>query len=318
MTYNFCTFFDRNYLYKGLALYYSLLEHCSEFNLWIVCFDDISFSVLQKMNLKNVKLISMEEFEDEELLSIKDTRSATEYCWTCTPSVSLYILNKERSLDHIAYLDADLFFYNDPAPIFKEFEGKSILITEHRYAKNVKHYAKKYGKYNVQFMVFRNNRSGLECLKWWRDRCLEWCYAKQSDGKFGDQKYLDDWTTRFEGVHVLKHLGGGLAPWNISDYEISNTNNKIYINEDLLIFYHFHSFKIINNKKFDIVGGYNLKKEYIFNIYMPYIKTIKQIIDIVHDIDSNFNYGYHKNNLMDYAKRIVRIAKRYYFIVNLE
>ena len=318
MTYNFCTFFDRNYLYKGLALYYSLLEHCGEFNLWIVCFDDISFSVLQKMNLKNVKLISMEEFEDEELLSIKDTRSATEYCWTCTPSIPLYILNKERSLDHIAYLDADLFFYNDPAPIFKEFEGGSILITEHRYAKNVKHYAKKYGKYNVQFMVFRNNASGLECLNWWRDRCIEWCYDKQSDGKFGDQKYLDDWTTRFEGVHVLKHLGGGLAPWNISNYKISNTNNKIYVNEDSLIFYHFHSFKIINNKKFDIVGGYNLKKEHIFKIYMPYIKTIKQMIDIVHDIDPKFNYGYYQKNLLDYAKLIVRIIKRYYFIINLE
>jgi hypothetical protein len=318
MTYNFCTFFDRNYLYKGLALYYSLLEHCGEFNLWIVCFDDISFSVLQKMNLKNVKLISMEEFEDEELLSIKDTRSATEYCWTCTPSIPRHILNKERSLDHIAYLDADLFFYSDPAPIFKEFEGGSILITEHRYAKNVKHYAKKYGKYNVQFMVFRNNASGLECLNWWRDRCIEWCYDKQSDGKFGDQKYLDDWTTRFEGVHVLKHLGGGLAPWNISNYKISNTNNKIYVNEDSLIFYHFHSFKIINNKKFDIVGGYNLKKEHIFKIYVPYIKTIKQMIDIVHGIDPNFNYGYYQKNLLDYAKLIVRIIKRYYFIINLE
>lgn len=77
-------------------------------------------------------------------------------------------------------------------------------------------------------------------------------------------------------------------------------------------------FKIINNKKFDIVGGYNLKKKNIFNIYMLYIKTIKQMIDIVHGIDPNFNYGYYQKNLLDYAKLIVRIIKRYYFIINLE
>lgn len=39
-----------------------------DFNLWIACFDDITYSVLKKLNLKNVILISREDFEDEELL----------------------------------------------------------------------------------------------------------------------------------------------------------------------------------------------------------------------------------------------------------
>jgi hypothetical protein len=317
MKYNFCTFFDRNYLYKGLALYYSLLEHCDEFNLWIVCFDDISYSVLQKMNLKNVYLISMKEFEDEELLSIKDTRSVAEYCWTCTPSVPLYILNKESSLDHIAYLDADLFFYSDPAPIFKEFDEGSILITEHRYAKNVKRYTKKYGKYNVQFMIFRNNAIGLECLEWWRDRCIEWCYAKPLDDKFGDQKYLDDWTSRFKDVVVLKNKGGGVAPWNLPNYQILNTDNKIYVNDELLIFYHFHTFNILKNTRFDLVEGYRLTKTQIGLIYMPYIKTIKRMIDIVHNTNPTFNYGFHKNieNIIGILIFIKRLIKKNYYTI---
>ena len=33
---------------------------------------------------------------------------------------------------------------------------------------------------------------GLKALKWWRDRCLEWCYARIEDGKFGDQFYIED------------------------------------------------------------------------------------------------------------------------------
>ncbi|MFN3270416.1 MAG: hypothetical protein ACK42G_07510, partial [Candidatus Kapaibacteriota bacterium] len=42
-----------------------------------------------------------------------------------------------------------------------------------------------------------------------------------------DQLYLDDWTERFKGVHVMKHLGGGLAAWNVQQYEFKNENEKI-------------------------------------------------------------------------------------------
>ena len=316
MTYNFCTLFDRNYLYKGLALYYSLLEHCDNFNLWIVCFDEISYSVLKEMNLKNVNLISLKEFEDGELLNIKDTRSPAEYCWTCTPSVPLYILNKEKSLDHITYLDADLFFFDDPAPIFKELGDGSILMTEHQYAKNAEGYTKKYGRYNVQFLIFRNDPSGLECLKWWRDRCIEWCYAKPADGKFGDQKYLDDWHERFNGVVVLRHKGG-LAPWNIYNHRVSKINDKIYVDGDPLIFYHFHTFKILNSTKFNLVDGYGLTRNHIDLIYMPYIRTIKRMINVVHNTDPSFNYGFSKNiaNVVDIAKLIKRLITMKYYII---
>jgi len=317
MTYNFCTLFDRNYLYKGLALYNSLLEHCDEFNLWIVCFDDISYSLLQKMNLKNVNLISLKEFEDKELLSIKHTRSVAEYCWTCTPSVLLYIIKKEKSLDQIAYLDADLFFYSNPAPIFREFCEGSILITEHRYAKNLKYHSKKYGKYNVQFMIFRNDTIGLDCLEWWRDKCIEWCYAKPENGKFGDQKYLDDWTSRFKNVIVLKSKGGGLAPWNLPNYNLSNIEDEIYVNDNLLIFYHFHTFNILKSTKFDLVKSYRLTKKQIDLIYMSYIKTIKYVIDITYNTDPTFNYGFHKNikNIIDIATVMKRIIKKNYYII---
>lgn len=67
MNHNFCTLFDKNYLYKGLALYNSLKKNCENFKLFILCMDDVTYSLLHKINLENVELISLKEFEDEEL-----------------------------------------------------------------------------------------------------------------------------------------------------------------------------------------------------------------------------------------------------------
>lgn len=292
MQYTFCTYFDRNYLYKGLTLYNSLSKVCPDFKLWILCFDDIVYDLLSRMKLKYIELISLRDFEDVKLLSIKNTRSQVEYYWTCTPSVPLYILQRYPSLEMITYLDADLFFYADPAPIFEEFADNSILITEHRYIKDVEYNIQYRGRYNVQFIIFRNNDKALECLRWWRDRCIEWCYFRSEDGKLGDQKYLDDWMDRFKGVKVLEHKGGGLAPWNIAGYRISKGRDGVFVDEDRLIFCHFHQLSILSNNKFDLVSGYRLRKEDVKLVYLPYIKALKESIEKVSGIEPHFNFGF--------------------------
>ena len=60
---NFCTYFDINYIHKGLALYDSLVNTGSEFKLWILCFDDKVYEVLRELNLPHAILISESEFE---------------------------------------------------------------------------------------------------------------------------------------------------------------------------------------------------------------------------------------------------------------
>ena len=65
MNYNFCTYFDSNYLYRGLALYYSIKRLKINFRLWVLCFDNISYNILEKLNHKNIYLINLDEFEAE-------------------------------------------------------------------------------------------------------------------------------------------------------------------------------------------------------------------------------------------------------------
>ncbi len=297
MTYNFCTLFDSNYFSKGLALYKSLEMQCEDFHLFIFAFDKISYDVLKKLNLSEATIISLEEFEDEELLKIKPTRSAGEYCWTATSSTILFIIEKYK-VESCTYIDADIFFYSSPKPIFDELGDKSILLTEHRYSAQYKKKLNIAGKYCVQFITFKNDKNGLNALKWWRERCLEWCYSYYEDGKYGDQLYLEDWTTRFEGVHVLQHLGGGVALWNISDYNFEQLDSKIIGTRKAngekfeVIFYHFHYLKFYSNDSLTQqveLGRIYLADKLINIFYKRYVKLLMELKLKIFLIDGSFD-----------------------------
>ena len=77
---------------------------------------------------KKITAISLKQFEDDKLLQIKSTRSAAEYCWTCTASTVLYAINT-FSLEHCIYIDADMCFYSNPQSLIDEWSDKSILLT---------------------------------------------------------------------------------------------------------------------------------------------------------------------------------------------
>jgi tetratricopeptide (TPR) repeat protein len=241
MIYHFCTFFDHRYLTKGLALYQSLQQQCPQFQLWILCFDKPCYEVLTKLVLPEVRLITQEEFErgDEGLLTAKQTRNLAEYYFTCKPSLPWFILNRHPEVDLITYLDADLFFFSSPAPIYQAMLNHSIAIVGHRFSPELLP-MQVFGAYNAGWVAFRRDPQGLAGLHWWRERCLEWCYDRVENGRFADQKYLEYLPTLFPGVMVLPQKGVNLARWNLKNYTIRQVENQFWVDEQLLIFYHFH------------------------------------------------------------------------------
>jgi hypothetical protein len=259
------------------------------------------------MNLPYVIVVTLTEFENNELLDVKKTRTRQEYCWTCTASL-IYFLIKKYNLDECTYLDADLLFFDDPKIILDEMKEDSVLLTKHLMADGSKK-TEQVGRYCVQFMPFKNDVRGMTALSWWKDKTIEWCYARIENGKFGDQKYLDDWTERFSGVHVMEHIGGGVASWNMFRYRIENKNDKFYIGEKNktrvypLIFFHFHSTKIFN------FGGkiissfwpydYNLNKS-AGKLYSHYSQKISETLSSIKKIDPDFYFGFVNNKYYFY------------------
>jgi len=305
--YNFCTLFDTNYLSRGIALYRSLKNVCDDFHIYIFAFDNTCFNILTKMNLEKATIISLKDFEDKELLNVKSSRTKAEYCWTSTSSTILYVLQKYK-VDSCTYLDADLYFYSSPEPIFNELTDNSILITEHRYSPKYDK-SKKSGKYCVQFITFKNDEYGLKSLEWWRERCIEWCYNRFEDGKFGDQLYLDDWTTRFDGVHVMQNQGGGLAAWNVQQYKFFNKNKSLYCKEiksgkDFkVIFYHFHYLRLYKNNIIELGRRFlsNQVRDYFYKPYILLLDEIKnEILKLDENIipDENLNYNLNLKSLL--------------------
>jgi len=312
MTHNFCTLFDKNYLYRGLALYNSLLKHCASFKLWILCMDATTYTTLKKLKLEKARLISLAEFEDKDLLSIKDSRTSEEYCWTCTPSLVSFVIKKIPSMEIVSYLDADLYFFSSPEPIFKEIGSGSIMIIPHRFPPDKKEYEQTKGIYNVSMVSFRNDDNGLKCLNWWRKKCLEWCYHYYDNGRLGDQLYLNDWPEKFRSVHVLKNLGANLAPWNAFQYKIETKQNQIFINGYSFIFYHFHSLKIYSKSKFlPCSNSYRIPTVAKKLIYRPYLEKLKESMKIVKAVDGGFNFGFSPRP--PFLQKIKHIIKKLFY-----
>ena len=309
--YNFCTLFDSNYLPRALVMYHSLVATDEDFTLYVVCFDNLALELLNKLKLAHLIAIPLSDFESKELLAVKKTRTAGEYCWTCTPHVIRHVLDTYK-LVQVTYLDADLCFYQKPSVLLEELKqaNASVLITEHRYTP-IYDYSATSGIYCVQFMTFNRDERGLEALQWWQDRCLEWCYNRHEDGKFGDQKYLDDWKTRFEGVHVLQHLGGGVAPWNVQQYKVHLSKNNIYVDEYPIVFYHFQDYKYYKNGIHDFIGGCRLSVDAVELLYRPYSLAILKAYDQIYEVDQGFNRGWALQDVsfvgkFNYFKRMIR------------
>ena len=273
---HFVTLFDNNFLPIGLCLHSSLLKQGDPFHLWILCMDDTVEQHLQRLALPHVSLISLRDVEDARLLAVKPTRSRGEYCWTLTPFTPQFVFDRDSRAQRVTYLDADLFFFAPPEIFLDEFghSGKHVLITEHaydpRYARSGR--AERSGRFCVQFMTFRRTTEAAKVMRWWQERCLEWCYARVEDGKFGDQKYLDQWPELFgPEVHILEQKEKTLAPWNVAYYDKSGDGQVAPV------FYHFHGFRILSPDELLLYSGYRVGNA-AADLYEAYISTLKHAI----------------------------------------
>src|SRR4051812_21222801 len=117
---NYCTLFNSGYLTRGWTMIKSLLRHAPQAKIYILCMDEKTFDFFSKRQHPSIYLVSLKDFEDSRYLAAKSNRSFGEYCWTCTPGIINYCL-KTFHLDHVTYVDADLYFLGNPEKCLQEW-----------------------------------------------------------------------------------------------------------------------------------------------------------------------------------------------------
>ena len=279
--YFFGTLFDKNYLTRGLALYKSMQRNFSEdFTLYVLALDN-EVEAFFNDNYTNVKTIKIAQIENKypELQIAKGNRNLVEYYFTLSPFYPLYLLDTFKEIDFVTTLDADIYFFSDIKPLFDKFQAYSILITAHDFSDNLKG-IEVYGLYNVSFQSFKRDTQGLKCLNDWKENCLKWCYDYREDGRFADQKYLDTWIYDYKNVLVIKGEGLGVAPWNVSKYNLKKINNQIYCDGQKLVFYHFHGLRFITKRIIvNRLNDYKVVSNRIIrnSIYKTYIVVLTKL-----------------------------------------
>lgn len=244
--YHFCTYFNKHYLLRGLALFRSLQRHCDDFRLHVLCLDQETYSTLETLAQDRLRPLPLTQLEQAEprLLSAKANRRPIEYFFTLTPHLPRYLFDLHPAPDLVTYLDADLLFFSSPAPLFEELGDAPLLYFEHRFPPALKK-NEKFGRFNVQYLSFRNNEDGRACLDRWGAQCRDWCYDRLENDRFADQKYLDQWPRLYPNGVIAEHPGAGVGPWNWATSRLTVDGQSILADGRPLIFYHYHALKIL-------------------------------------------------------------------------
>jgi hypothetical protein len=280
-----CTLLTKDYLIQGLALYYSLKRHTPRFKLWVLCVDQTSYNLLEKMNLAHVTLISLENIRDSRLAKIQRKRQIHEYCWTLKSSLLTYLMKNNYNLDSLLYVDADLYFFKDVRNIYKEWGDHSVFLTKLRLSPK---WEQRLGRYSAGLVGFKRDTTGMKCLQSWRQNCLKWCYDRWGNGLWGDQKYLDLWPQTFSNVKISENKGINAGPWNLrKGDEVHGEGNVIYFENMELVCYHCSGFEIMDENEFELCT-WQKKAATAEKIYSPYVEEIRKIMARVQSIDDSF------------------------------
>jgi hypothetical protein len=249
-----------------------------EQQIWVLCLSSQCEETLTKLALPQVHTLSLDalELHIPELRSARQNRTPLEYYFTCMAALHTYVFDKNPGADCTMYVDADMQFFASPEIVFDEIGDAPVAVTPHNFPSEHRD-RERYGVYNAGWTAFRRNEEGRACLRWWLERSLEWCCNWLDNERYANQKYLNYFSRIAPHTKVLTNKGFNCAPWNVANYEFSEAADKIYVDGEPLVFFHFHSVKkLLGYFYFDCHRDYDTSLTCFQRnkIYRPYIREL--------------------------------------------
>ena len=317
----FCTLYDSNYLDKGLLLYDSMCKHMDQFKLYVFAFDDKCYEILNAEKQNNLIPIRLSDLESAYpcLLAAKKDRNTVEYNWTCSSWTIKYVIEQYKE-EICTYIDADMRFFASPDPVFQKMkdENCSVIIVPHRF--HTDEFARtegpKTGYYCVEFNTFLNDTNGKKALDWWAEQCCKWCHyiVPSVDQWYGDQKYLNEFPQKFDGIYICDHYGVGLGPWNDNRMELKpgNTEGVVLVDKQSkkeypLIIYHFAGVRFLNDHLIRVSSRMTSKKLHQA-VFDPYIN---ETMEKRRYIKEQYGFAITKARKVPAKNPIMRVYQQY-------
>ena len=163
--------------------------------------------------------------------------------WSLKPVFILFLLQR---YEKIMYIDADLYFFQDPSFLFKLLDRYSIVLTPHDAPSDPFEQEEKFrmnflaGLYNAGCVPV--DRQATPSLHWWAKACLYKTAIDTANGFYVDQRYLDLIPVLDEKAGIVHHKGCNVGSWNMeSRARVVQSNGEVLINgTDPIVFIHFN------------------------------------------------------------------------------
>jgi hypothetical protein len=247
--------------------------------IWVLCLTAECERILHFLNVPGVKTLTLDKLEAHlpALLAAKADRNIVEYYFTCMAALHRYLFDTLPYVEGTMYIDADIEFYANPQIVFDAIGEAPVAIIPHNFSPSFRKKGEKFGLYNAGWSAFRRSREGMACLDWWLERSIEWCFDHLDGYRYANQGYLVRFKEVAPNTKILVQKGFNCAPWNIGNYRVTERGGRLLVDEEPLVFFHFHGVK----KHYGVIYfdghrdyGAPMSSLVRNRIYRPYIQNL--------------------------------------------
>ena len=275
------TICSNNYLGQAIALGNSVNSQNPEYKFSIFLCDEkselIDYSLI-KHNIIEIGIIEPRIYELAKKYNIIELNTAVK------PKIFQYIF-EITGVNKAMYLDPDIFVYNSLSGLERELNTNSTLLTPHIF-NSIPHDGKtpsentflNYGIYNLGFLALKRDDNTKQLLNWWKNITYNICFIQPANGIFVDQLPMNMAPLFFSGVKIITDVGYNMAPWNLHERRLEQTNNEYIVNGNTTLkFYHFSSFNFDSLELPNHYNRYNLaERSDLLVIYQNYQNELIQ------------------------------------------
>lgn len=275
---HYCTSFGINQLGQGLALHQSLLTHGGKFALTVLALDEAVAAELQRKAPAHLRVLPLADLVGAHppLAAARADRTGAEFLLTCRSWLLRHLLPAIPAGELLTHVDASLYFFSPPEPLFEEIGTASAAIMPFRYPDDLAHLAR-HGRFSTGWVSLRHDATGRAIATDWSAKCVVWCFRVLEIDRYAEQKYLDAWTKDFPGTVSLAHPGANVAPWNLHTVALGTGKSGLRVNKRPLISFHFHGLVHLGRQLYDPglhEFGTILEPAWRQQVYLPYLREV--------------------------------------------